>query len=106
MTGAAMASTEYSPHWHERLAVSSARSARSVVPIVLDAVAATSVLDVGCSTGSWLRAFVDCGIDDVMGLDGDYVDRQKLTIPADRFRAHDLTKPFALGRRFDLAMSV
>jgi SAM-dependent methyltransferase len=106
MNGRGIPSTAYSQQWHERLAVSSARSANLIVPIVLEAAAVTSVLDVGCGTGAWLKAFRDCGVEDVVGLDGDYVSRRDLHIPPDRFRAHDLAHPFSLGRRFDLAASV
>jgi hypothetical protein len=46
------------------------------------------------------------GVDDGLGLDGDYVDTTRLHIPADEFRAVDLERPPAPDRRFDLAMSV
>ena len=35
-------------------------------------------------------------------MDGDYVPRDQLCIPADRFIDHDLSTPLNLGRRFDL----
>jgi SAM-dependent methyltransferase len=64
------------------------------------------VVDLGCGTGAWLAAFKEKGITDIQGVDGDYVNRQALLIPADRFTAHDLTQTLALNRRFDLAVSV
>ena len=77
-------------------------AAESIVPLLRDALRPESVLDVGCGQGAWLAAWRRAGVADVVGLDGAYVDRARLLIPADAFRAHDLQGPFALGRRFGL----
>jgi SAM-dependent methyltransferase len=84
----------------------SLRSARVTVPLVLSLVAPRSVVDVGCGTGTWLRAFIENGIENVVGIDGDYVPRDRLMIPVDRFIASDLTKPLRQDRTFDLAVSL
>lgn len=65
-----------------------------------------SVLDAGCGRGDFLRAFLDAGVTDVLGLDGDYVPRDQLLIDASAFRATDLAAAFAVGRRYDLVVSV
>jgi len=54
----------------------------------------------------WLEAWRECGVTDVLGIDGDYIKQSMLRIPVDRFLAHDLRKPVSLERRFDLAMSL
>ena len=56
--------------------------------------------------GTWLSVFRDCGVTDVLGVDGAYVETESLLIPADCFLARDLTAPIGLDRRFDLAMSL
>ena len=82
------------------------RSADAVVPLILELpVTVGSVVDIGCGTGSWAAAFNVRGID-VVGVDGDYVDRKSLRIRQDQFIAHDLNQPLDLGRRFDLAVSL
>jgi SAM-dependent methyltransferase len=78
------------------------RSARRVVPLVLAAVHASRVVDVGCGEGAWLSVFKEAGCT-VRGVDGDYVDRRRLLIDEDEFVGHDLTEGFDLGR-FDLAV--
>lgn len=83
-----------------------ADSARVMVPLVLDLVHPRSVVDVGCGDGTWLAAFAAAGIADYMGIDGDYVRPEDLKIPADRFQPRDLSKPFSVPRKFDLAMSL
>jgi SAM-dependent methyltransferase len=85
----------------------SARTARAVVPMIFELIRPASVVDVGCGTGVWLSEFVKLGIVDVIGIDGDYVDRSALLIPPDRFRAQNLSDGSArIDRRFDLAMSL
>ncbi len=98
--------TPYSNDYYASFQDASLRSARVVVPMVLGLYRPRSVVDVGCGQGYWLSAFCDAGIHDVMGLDGDYVDRARLRFPADRFRPTELASPPAVDRTFDLAVSV
>ena len=82
------------------------RSAEVIVPLLLELMPCTSVADVGCGTGTWLAVFAEHGVSTLLGIDGDHVDRTRLEIRADEFRALDLEHPFRLERRFDLAMSL
>lgn len=84
----------------------SLNSAREVVPLLLGLVHPSSVVDVGCGVGTWLRAFMDSGIRDAVGVDGDYAKSSGLVIPDSSFEPADLTKPLDMGRRFDLAISL
>ena len=82
------------------------RSARGLLPIAMSSVRLSSVLDVGCGRGTWLAAWREMGVLDVVGIDGDYVDRSRLAIPADKFVPVDLTTAWSLERRFDLVQSL
>lgn len=82
------------------------QSAQKVVPIILELFPARSVVDVGCGVGAWLRAFSECGVAEIVGYDGDYLDPDLLIIPRDTFHAADLRREFAFQRRFDLAVSL
>jgi SAM-dependent methyltransferase len=84
----------------------SRRSAGCILPLVFDFVHPGSVLDVGCGIGTWLAVTREKGIEDYLGVDGDYVDRSQLQIPANRFVARDLLQALDLGRTFDLVMSL
>jgi hypothetical protein len=44
----------------------------------------------------------ELGVKDVIGIDGDYVQRDSLLIPEERFVAADLARGFDMGRQFDL----
>jgi SAM-dependent methyltransferase len=83
-----------------------ATSAAAVVPLLLELVGPASVVDVGCGSGGWLQVFAEHGVTDVVGVDGPYIDRSSLRIPADRFVAMDLEHPEPLDRTFDLALSL
>jgi hypothetical protein len=86
-------------------AQSSAYSARVITSLLNAQLAVESVLDVGCAMGTWLHSWNECGVADYHGVDGDYVDRGNLEIPATAFSAVDLNATFDLGRKFDLVQS-
>ena len=65
-----------------------------------------SVLDLGCGQGVWLASWVRLGAKDVQGIDGPYVDQERLHIPKERFQGRDLARPVDLGRHFDLVQSL
>jgi SAM-dependent methyltransferase len=84
----------------------SRRSARAVVPVVLEYVQPCSVLDVGCGLGTWLRVFAERGVSEILGVDGDYVRDRGLEIPPERFIAADLSRSLDVGRTLDLVVSL
>jgi SAM-dependent methyltransferase len=84
--------------------VGSARSAEVVVPLIMESLAPTSVVDVGCGLGNWLQSFRKHGVQRVLGVDGPWVDPDLLTIPRSRFVAHDLTAPLDIDERYDLVV--
>jgi SAM-dependent methyltransferase len=81
-------------------------SAQIITGLVGSELRPASVLDVGCGRGGWLSQWKQQGARDVQGIDGDYVDRDKLYIDKSEFRPVDLNAPFDLDRRFDIVQSV
>jgi SAM-dependent methyltransferase len=98
--------TAYTSNFFRRIAPSATDSARVIVPRLIELVQPRSVVDVGCGTGSWLRVFKECGVHDVLGIDGSYVPAGSREVPPHQFHEHDLTQPLRLDRRFDLALSL
>jgi SAM-dependent methyltransferase len=84
----------------------SLRSAREIVPVVLEFVRPRRVVDVGCGVGQWLSVFSESGVEEVLGVDGDYVRPEMLLIPRERFVARDLSEPLGIEEKFDLAVSL
>ena len=101
-----MTDTPYTDKFFAHHEKGSRDSALATIPVLFEFVRPASVVDVGCGSGEWLGEFKAAGVSDTVGIDGDYVDRAKLSIEPDRFLARDLTQPFALDRRFDLAVSL
>jgi SAM-dependent methyltransferase len=81
-------------------------SADVVVPLLQRWLRPKSVLDVGCGVGTWLAVWRANGVADAVGVDGEHVDRSLLQVPEPSFLARDLTRPFDLGRTFDLVTSL
>jgi hypothetical protein len=82
------------------------RSSNFLVSLALKITSANSVVDFGCAEGTWLADWKRQGVTDVLGLDGDYVEREHLVIAKDEFLAADLSQKIDIGRTFDLAQSL
>jgi SAM-dependent methyltransferase len=102
LASSARADSSYDASFFDYVEVSAGAAAERMVPLLQQAFAPHSVLDVGCGPGAWLGVWQRLGVDDLVGVDGDYVDRSRLPFAAERFYPHDLAQPFDLGRRFDL----
>src|SRR6266403_2824252 len=97
-------SNPYTAEWFDSKHDGSLSSARSVLPLVFSHVRHESVVDVGCAVGAWLSVAQQLGVQRILGIDGEYVPRSKLMIT--EFIAADLTGPFAIPSKFDLAICV
>jgi hypothetical protein len=82
------------------------QSAQVIVPILTEALRPSSVVDFGCGRASWLQVWKNAGASEVLGLDGDYVDRNDLAVDLSEFSSRDLGSTIDLGRRFDLVESL
>ena len=96
----------YDQHFFEDLRDGARRSAQVIAPLVADWVNPQSVVDVGCGDGTWLSVFRSLGVQDVLGVDGNYVRPDDLQIPAEYFLAADLKQPLTVNRTFDLVISL
>jgi SAM-dependent methyltransferase len=103
-----LSSYSYSPSFLRKYRDESARSAAVVVPHVLQLLAPRGVVDVGCGLGTWQRAFQEHGIQQILGIDGEYLSPDLMLIAQESFFAHDLREPLELPAsvpgRFDLAV--
>lgn len=81
-------------------------SAKEIWSIVQQYIKPSSVVDIGCGLGTWLSVIRNNGINDILGIDGDYIDRNLLLIPSNKFMPTDLREKINLSRKFDLCMSL
>ena len=96
--------SRYRSDWFESRKERARESARVVLPVVFTLIEPSSIVDVGCGTGSWLVVAEELGVPDSIGIDASHVDRALLEIPEERFLVHDLRNSPALNRTFDLAL--
>ncbi|MEN0045652.1 MAG: class I SAM-dependent methyltransferase [Bacteroidota bacterium] len=84
------------------------KSPRGIVPQVMKLFAPASVVDVGCGIGTFLFAFKEAGVKDVLGIDGHWVNRDLLKkyLHDNEFMEWDLEKPIKMDKRFDLVISL
>lgn len=84
--------TAYDPAFFDGQAAGSLQSARAVLGRLFPILQPRRVLDVGCGVGSWLRASLELGAAEVVGVDGDYVDPDVLMISPQEFIPADLSR--------------
>jgi SAM-dependent methyltransferase len=87
-----------------------------IVPVVLklpilaqdSAYRINSVVDFGCGIGTWLRAFKNNGVKEVLGLDGEWCDTDLLYkyVVKQEFRYVDMEQPIKLDKVYDLVVSL
>ncbi|MES1219190.1 MAG: methyltransferase domain-containing protein [Bacteroidota bacterium] len=98
---------KYTKDFFSELEQHSYMSAQNVIPIVEDLFKPRSVVDVGCGTGAWLKTWNEIfRIDNYLGIEGPYLDKEKALIPADKIILKDLKEPVAINQRFDLVMTL
>lgn len=82
-------------------------AARTIAKIVLEHALITSVVDIGCATGTWLAVFSELGASRVAGLDGPWVPQAMRQIPPESFIEIKLDEQeIPIIGEFDLAMSL
>jgi SAM-dependent methyltransferase len=101
--------TLYSGTFFDQQYPGSLESARIVLQEVFSIARVQSVIDVGCGVAPWLRAALDLGVRQAVGLDGDYVDPTRLLVAPDQFRScnletDNLVQAVSDYGRFDVAM--
>jgi len=91
------------PYLHTE-AIHGLRGPRKALGHILADSPPCSLLDVGCGTGTWLKAATELGVRDVLGIDGATLSPAQLHVPSECFRQVDLNSPWELSRKFDVAL--
>lgn len=97
--------TKYNKQFYSGQQDGSYNSARIIIPIIMQKLKPKSVVDIGCGTGVWLKAFQELGVKDIQGVDGEWV-KDVLQISKENFYQQDLSEPFSLLQKYDLAISL
>lgn len=98
--------TIYNGKFYDNQEKGSLNSAKEILPFIMDILEPQSVIDVGCGVGTWLSVFKELGVNDIVGIDGEWVDKERLYIPQENFSVSDLEDPIQINRKFDLTISL
>ena len=97
----------YNEYFYEDNQYGSYMSGVEVMKKLLPMLKSKSIIDFGCGTGTWLFAAKKINKDlNILGIDGEYVDRDFLLIDNNDFLPYNLTEYFNLNKKFDLAISM
>ncbi len=97
----------YDKAFFEGFAEDSQRSAGIVLGNLFETFRPNSMLDVGCGTGTWLKAAETLGISRLRGLDGPWVSQDQLRIAPAQFERIDFeARDWPEVRPVDLALSL
>lgn len=97
-----MKPTTYKENFFDSHLQNSISSAKEIIALVLKYIQPDSVIDVGAGVGTWLSIWEKHGINDIVGVDGSYVNKEKLLIEKSKFLTADLENVFRTDRKFDL----
>ena len=81
-------------------------SPSKILPMLFSLKRIDSVVDVGCGTGAWLECAKALGATNVHGIEGPWLDKRIARVDARDFHIHDLEVRLAVGRKFDLVISL
>ena len=98
--------TDYTKKYFSDISTRSAISAEETIPVIREFIDPSSVLDIGCGIGTWLKAWQKNGVKTILGVDGDYVDTDQLLISKGSFMTADLEKDLQIPGKYDLVMSL
>jgi SAM-dependent methyltransferase len=90
-------------YFHDE-SVHNSSSPEIIVPYLMDIFKPNSVLDIGCGLGTFLYEFKKNKVDNIVGVDGNWVDKKKLVISSNNFIEADLEKPINLNKKFDIVL--
>ena len=79
-----------------------------IVPEIMKLLNPKSVVDIGCGLGVFLNVFKRLGVDDVLGIDGSWVNKDLLFkyIDPEEFLEYNLEKEIKLDKEYDLVLSL
>ncbi|MDR3063776.1 MAG: class I SAM-dependent methyltransferase [Methanobrevibacter sp.] len=97
---------KYSKTFYESQSIESVKNAENILPLVIDIINPKSVLDVGCGVGAWLSVFKKLGIENIKGIDGEWVLEDQLLIHKDEFIRDNLENPSEIKKEYDLVVSL
>ena len=98
----------YGSDFYNNVNITSLYSAEIILPKVLELFSCEikTAVDFGCAEGVWLNKLLDLGINEIVGIDGPWVQQTALKIPVESFVIANLGEPIYLKKKYDIAISL
>ena len=96
----------YNKSFYKELDNGSFISAQRLLPMVFDVFHPTSVVDIGCGAGYWLKVCKELGAKEVLGVEGEYITNNLFALDHSELKTADLKLPLQLDKRYDLVISM
>jgi SAM-dependent methyltransferase len=79
-----------------------------IVPEIMKLLNPKSVVDIGCGLGTFLNVFKRMGVNDILGIDGPWVNKKMLNkyIAEEEFKEFNLEQEIKLDKKYDLVLSL
>lgn len=92
--------------YHHTEQIHNLSAPKEIVPVIMQLINPTSVIDIGCGLGTFLSVFKSAGVQEVMGVDGPWCDQKLLfkNIDSSEFQMKDLEKNLGIKKKYDLAI--
>ena len=81
-------------------------SAKQILNLLFQYYRPMNIIDIGCGSGSWLKAAGDMGVESLTGVDGPWLKNEMLLSEDIKLITHDLEIPFPPLGNYDLAISL
>jgi len=99
-------STFYDHNFYDKLEKEVLKSSKVLTPLIVNKYNPKSILDIGCGNGIWLKSFENCGINDYLGTDGNYVTEDIFRANFSKFIPKNLETEVNFNQKFDLVLSL
>ena len=77
-------------------------SAEIILPYVLEKLKIQSIVDFGCGSGTWLKVADKFGVNNYLGIDGEYVEESWQLIDKKHMKYADISDPLKTNNKYEL----
>ena len=94
----------YDSEFYADMQISSLTSAKEIIPLLMSKYQPISVVDVGCGTGAFAQEFIQSGVKDVIGYEGEWMQGAQTLLEKSKYIYVDFTHEIFPTRIYDLCI--
>ena len=97
---------KYDHNFYRNMHQETQTAAKDVLSILFRAIAIRSVIDIGCGVGTWLNSAQKLGVETILGIEGNWLERDSAVVDKRFIRTQDLENKIQVESKFDLAITL